>query len=82
MTAYARLFARGWLIVSLTSANVRQINGGHYLGAFAVGCAISGVWWFNSRNAAHTDSPLAWAAYSLGAGIGTVTGMYLAGLMG
>lgn len=75
--SYLRLVARGWLIVALTAANVRQIAGGHYGPAFVVGCAISCVWWFNSRNAARSDLPGAWLAYALGAGLGNVTGMWI-----
>lgn len=78
MSKYLRVLGRGWLIVALTAANVRQISAGHYLGAFVIGCAISGVWWFNSRNAAHLDLPGGWACYALGAGLGTLTGMWLA----
>lgn len=77
---YARLFGRGWLIVSLTAANVKQIASGHYGPAFVVGCSISAVWWFNSRNAARSDAPGAWIAYALGAGLGTLTGMWLGSL--
>lgn len=76
---YLRLLGRGFVIVALTAANVRQVSQGRYGHAFLVGCAISAVWWWNSRSAAHSDEPGAWLAYALGAGIGTVTGMWLAG---
>jgi hypothetical protein len=72
-----RLAARGWLIVTLTALNVTQIAAGRYVAAFLVGMAISGVWWFNSRNAAHSEATGAWFAYAFGAGLGTVTGMWL-----
>lgn len=80
MRDYLRLFGRGFLIVALTSANVRQIAGGHYLHALVVGFGISYVWWFNSRSAAHSDLPLAGFVYAMGAGLGTLTGMYLGNL--
>jgi hypothetical protein len=76
---YARLLLRGFVIVSLTSMNVRQIANGHFGPAFVVGCSISGVWWFNRRSAAHSDAPGAWAAYALGAGLGTMFGMWAGG---
>jgi hypothetical protein len=77
---YFRLFGRGFSIVALTAMNVRQIAAGAYGPAFIVGCSISAVWWFNSRSAAHSDAPAAWMAYSLGAGLGTVFGMWFGGL--
>lgn len=72
-----RIFLRGWLIVTLTSANVRQIAAGNYAHAFLVGYGISLVWWHNSRNAAKSDGKYAGWIYGLGAGVGTLTGMYL-----
>lgn len=77
MKDYARLFGRGFLIVALTSANVRQISQGHYISALIVGFGISLVWWFNSRQAAHSDLPFAGLVYASGAGLGTLTGMFL-----
>jgi hypothetical protein len=76
---YALIFWRGWLIVTLTAMNVRQIAGGHYLHAFIVGFGISLVWWFNSRNAAKSELVGAGLVYAIGAGLGTLTGMYLGG---
>ena len=76
---YARVFVRGFVLVALVAANTRQIASGRYVGAFMVGCAISAVWWFNSRCAARSDAPGAGVAYALGAGCGTVAGMFLAG---
>lgn len=70
-----RLCARGWLIVSLTSANVRAVSAGNYPLAFVIGFAISCVWWTNSQSAAHTNDPVARWCYALGAGLGTVTGI-------
>lgn len=70
-------FARGFLIVTLTSANVGQIASHHWGGAFIGGTAISMVWWGNSRNASRTECPYAREAYALGAGLGTVFGMWL-----
>lgn len=77
MIEYLRLAGRGFIIVALTAANVRQIAAGHYGPAFLVGFSISTAWWFNSKTAARSDAPGAWAAYALGAGLGTITGMWI-----
>lgn len=79
MRVYLRLFARGFVIVCLTATNVKQIATGHVLAAFVVGFGISAVWWFNSRSAANSDAPAAWVAYALGAGLGTIAGMWIGG---
>lgn len=71
------IFARGFLIVTLTAANVGQISHAHYGGAFLGGCAISFVWWGNSRGAAHSDVRFARESYAAGAGCGTLCGMLL-----
>ena len=78
---YAVLFGRAFLQVSLVAANVAQIAAGHYGGAFVVGCAISCLWFVNAKSAALSTGPGATAAYTLGAGCGTVTGMFLSRLL-
>ena len=75
--AHVLAFVRGFAIVALTSMNVAQIAGGHYLGAFAGGVAISWVWFVNARGAAHGTEPHLRECYALGAGLGTVFGMLL-----
>jgi hypothetical protein len=70
------VFLRGLLIVSLTASNIGQIAGHHFLGAFVNGFAISFVWWINSRSAAHEDLTWARECYAVGAGFGTVFGMW------
>ena len=77
---HLKLAFRGFLIVFLTALNVRQIAGGHYIGAFVVGAAISFVWFTNSKHAAHTGLKWAREAYALGAAVGTVAGMFVGGL--
>ena len=47
-----RLFGRGFLIVALVALNTRHIAALDYGQAFLTGCAISFVWWGNSRHAA------------------------------
>lgn len=73
-----RLFLRGLLIVSLTSANVATIARGHYVMSFIIGGAISAIWWTNAQSAAHVSDKRARWVYALGAACGTVTGMWLA----
>lgn len=75
--AHLRVFWRGLLIVTLTASNVAQIAGRHWLGAFLVGAAISYVWWTNSRTAAHSQATYGRECYALGAGCGTVFGVWL-----
>lgn len=77
-SAHVRVFGRGWMLVTLTACNIRQIASGHYARSFAVGAAISAVWWLNARTAGHDGGRWMWLAYALGAGCGTVTGMWLA----
>jgi len=77
VTAHLWLFARGFLIVTLTSANIGQIAQRHWGGAFLGGCAISFVWFGNSKTAAHSDARFGRECYALGAGLGTLFGMFL-----
>lgn len=76
---YLRLLGKGFSMVALVAMQTRQIAAGRFGPSFVVGFAISSVWWFNSRSASHSDAPGAWAAYALGAGFGTVAGMWLGG---
>lgn len=82
LASYASIFGRAFAQVVLVAINITQVARGHYGGAFAAGCAISFVWWINARSAGRSDAPGAAAVYALGAGVGTVTGMYLSALMG
>jgi hypothetical protein len=75
--AACRVVARGFTIVVLTAANVYQVAHAHYLGAFVVGMAISIVWYSNAKTTARSDVPYAGLLYGLGAGIGTITGMFV-----
>lgn len=70
------VFLRGFAIVALTASNVAQIAGGHWVGAFLNGGAISWVWWTNARQAAHSRACYGRFAYALGAAMGTVFGMW------
>ena len=75
--AHLGVFWRGLLIVTLTASNVAQIAGGHWLGAFVNGAAISWVWFSNARVAANSHARYGRECYALGAGIGTIFGMWI-----
>ena len=77
--ALALLFGRGWLIVTLTAANVGLIAHAAYLPAIIVGFGISFVWYTNTGRASDDRSRAAQVVYSLGAAAGSGTGMWLAG---
>ena len=81
ISAYAQVFGRGFLIVTLTSLNVFQVSHRHWIGGFCVGVLISVVWWSNARRSARSDLPLIGFCYGLGAGAGTVAGMVLSALL-
>jgi hypothetical protein len=78
---YARLFYRGWLIVTLTALNVAMISRYAWGWAFLSSTALSAVWWGNSKHAAHVPNRWAGPCYALGAGAGCVTGMMLGKLL-
>jgi hypothetical protein len=74
----ADIFGRGFVIVALVSWNVRNVSSGDYGLAFLTGCAISVCWWLNAgmaSRAKQSRSSALW--YGLGAGCGTVVGMWL-----
>ena len=71
------LFLRAFLLVTLTAANVRQISHSHYAGAFVCGAAISFVWFLNVGKASDDRRWLSALVYALGAGCGTLFGMWL-----
>ena len=77
----ALLFGRGWLIVTMTAANVGMIAHGAYAPAIVVGFGISFVWYTNTGRASDDRSRAAQVAYSLGAAAGSGTGIWLAGLI-
>jgi len=71
------LFLRAFLQVALVSLNVRFISQGAYTRAFVTGTLISLVWYWNVNTAAREWGIFPIMAYSLGAGCGTLAGMYL-----
>jgi hypothetical protein len=76
-----RLFFRGWLIVSLTAANVSFIGQHNYPLAFVTGFGISLVWYGNSQRANDHRTTMSSWVYALGAAAGTMTGMWVGGLL-
>jgi hypothetical protein len=73
-----QIFLRGFVIVALVALNVRNVAGGDYGLAFVTGCAISVCWWLNAGLASEARKKRAAALwYGLGAGCGTVVGMWV-----
>lgn len=79
--AYASLFGRAFLQVSLVALNVAQIASGNVGGAFVVGFLISLLWFANAKSAGRSDVPGAAWCYATGAGCGTVAGMLVSKLL-
>ncbi len=79
MSLYLTLFLRGFVIVSLTAANVSFIAQHRWTAAFLTGFGISFVWWLNANAAAFDGSLLAGTVYAMGAACGTLAGMWAAG---
>jgi hypothetical protein len=75
LATYGPIFIRAALQVALVACNVVNIASEAYGWAFLTGGAVSYVWWWNSRTAAHTNAPYGQVVYTLGAGVGTVLGM-------
>ena len=73
---------RAFSIVCCTAVNVTQVAGGHYLAAFCTGSVLSFIWWANTKAAAVSTGRAAQVAYALGAGCGTVAGMWIGRLIG
>lgn len=73
------LFGQGCIYVGLQAANVVQLARHHYGGAFVVGFLISLLWSWNVKGVANRSG---WAGvvYASGAAIGTVAGMFIAGI--
>jgi hypothetical protein len=78
---YFRLFLRGFSMVVLVSANVYQSAHLHVGGAGVLGTAISVIWFYNARTAAHSNLPYAGWVYGAGAGVGTMTGLEVMSLL-
>ena len=71
------VFLRGFLIVSGVSWNVANIAERDYQWAFCSGLLVSLVWWFNTRTANRLESWWGGPVYAVGAGCGTLFGMWL-----
>ena len=79
---YLWLALRAYVMVALVACNTIQVAHGRWLGAFCVGALISILWYWNAGTAGKSDLPRLPASlcYGLGAGLGTLTGMWLAGV--
>lgn len=73
----AKIWWRAFTIVTCTSLNVFQISNRHYTAAFFTGSLLSYIWWSNAHAASLSDSRANQCAYALGAGCGTLVGMFL-----
>lgn len=69
-------FARAFMLVACTAVNIGQVAAQHYGGAFLCGCLISWLWWRNARGAAHDGTTYLRECYAVGAGCGTVFGIW------
>lgn len=81
MSALALIFGRACLQVALVAWNVVNLSQHDYVLAFLSGSAVSFVWWTNSRTAAHATAAYGRCAYTFGAGVGTVLGMWLGAVL-
>lgn len=79
MKRNALLFGQGVVYVGLQAANVVQLARHHYTGAFVVGFLISLLWSWNVKGVA-VRSGWAGVVYASGAAVGTVLGMFIAGI--
>lgn len=68
--------------MSLTSLNVVQVSGGHFVAAFGTGGTLSYIWWHNTKTAARVEGKAAQWAYAFGAACGTMFGMFLGRYLG
>ena len=76
MKRLCRVFFQAMGIVTLTALNVVQVSQGRYLHAVVVGCGISALWWANSK-ASRPEGLRFHVAYTVGAGCGTLLGMFI-----
>jgi len=75
--AYVRIIIRGFLLVTLVSSNTVWLARGDLGFAAAGGFMISSLWWSNSSST-RENVPGAAYAYGFGAGLGTLTGAWIA----
>lgn len=74
-----KLFITGFIQVVLVVINTYQVSHEKYTGVFFVGFLISFVWSFNVKKIAFGDLNDRFI-YSLGAGIGAISGLVLSKL--
>ena len=71
------VFLRGWWIVMFVASNVHNVAHVAWVPMFVTGTMVSLNWWLNARAAMRVDHPFGALAYGLGAGVGTVTGVWI-----
>ena len=74
------LFLMGFMQVFLVALNTWQISHNKAVGTFFVGYLISAIWVFNVRGVV-VGSFWAGQAYALGAGLGSLFGLWLGGFV-
>ncbi len=62
--------------------NVHNISMEAYGWAFLSAFMVSTTWWLNAKAAAMRDVEMGAPLYGIGAGLGTLTGMYIGGWLG
>lgn len=73
-----RIAARGFVLVTLVAWNVVNVSQHAYGWALLTGTLVSLVWWQNASMAAEARKhPSGCWWYGIGAGFGTVAGMWL-----
>lgn len=73
-----KIAGRGFLIVTLVAWNVVNVASHQYGWALVTGTLVSVVWWQNASIVSEAKKhPRASWWYGLGAGLGTIAGMYL-----
>lgn len=73
------LFLGAFVQVTAVAANTRVIAAGDFAAAFLTGGLVSLIWVGNTKRASHATGWMQTWAYTLGAALGTVVGMWLAG---
>ena len=71
-------FLRAFAIVTVTAGNVVLIAARAWLPMAVTGALLSFIWWGNAQAANREKGRAHQVAYAAGAGLGTVTGAWLA----
>lgn len=77
-SVHVQIAGRAWLLVTLVSCTTILLASHQVLPAMAGACLLNWVWWANSSRHRH-DVPWGGFTYGIGGGLGTLTGMTIAG---